>query len=281
VDQFDDAEDARQTLREPSASNKAKLQKKRLAPTLLYIGPDHSGSTTLADLMNMHPNLSYGRTKEHRFLCPHPWDIRRWDNYLDEFEVDQSVTRTFDATPVYMQMGAKENPPCQWCPGHPWNQCDTGVSMVKNNVDLLMEKTPGATLQIIATFRNPVDWWCSKMHIFGACDNETQSEKSMRNLQNFPCYAEFLEPFLSVLDRSQFLFLKSEDAFEDQQTALNSVLDFVGVKRMPIEQGSYSAGRRRSHMQMPTDVRLNFLQSERQQWCKQRLEQMTGLTFAW
>merc|ERR1719356_980918 len=37
-------------------------------PRVLFLGLPHSGSTSLAEEMNLHPELSYGLTKEHKMV---------------------------------------------------------------------------------------------------------------------------------------------------------------------------------------------------------------------
>jgi hypothetical protein len=271
VDDFYDVEDVREIFGERKVSTQAELSQKRLAPTLFYIGPGHSGSTTLADLMNAHPNLSYGAKKEHKFFCGHAWE-RTWDNYVNEFWVDSSVTRTFDASINYIWMGSENDPACQ-------ARYTPGLGAVQNFAKTIQDNTHGATLQFIAMFRNPVDWVCSRYKPRGWCDNETIMEHTLNEYQKQPCYAEYLESFLSVFDRSQFLFLNSEDAFENQESVINQVWDFVGVPRTPFEY--VSSGRRRNQQYSTEGAKVGFFQTDKQQQCKQRLEQMTGLTFAW
>lgn len=41
---------------------------KEVLPELIYLGMPHSGSSSLTVQLNMHPQLSYGKVKEHQYF---------------------------------------------------------------------------------------------------------------------------------------------------------------------------------------------------------------------
>merc|ERR1719335_1057539 len=51
-------------------------------PMMLYLGFGHSGSTSLSEQLNMHPQISYGNVKEH-----HHWHWERHSGNLTKKEI--------------------------------------------------------------------------------------------------------------------------------------------------------------------------------------------------
>lgn len=247
--------------------------RKTLSPSFLYIGLPHAGSTSLANQLNMHPSLSYGKTKEHRYFAA--IDERKSlplvgasGSYNKSFTVPCHVKHTFDATPIMMYLGNPEARP-HLLSKYPASHA---VESIKQEL--------GPNVKIIVMLRDPVD---NLISLYGPnyflTHSNSNSSKHWRT-----CYADSLAKWVKVFGRSQVLFLKSEDYFADSQAVLDTIFHFVDVPRKPYSNAELKPhGRRRSgkRNEIHHSVRREFHSSPTNRECKQRLEEMTGMTFAW
>lgn len=256
---------------------------KRLTPTLFLIGYEHSGSTSFAEALNMHPQLSYGRMKEHRYFCKDAAeDTKSWTQYLDEFNVPCETRRTFDATPFYYQMGSSASTRCGHFHEH-------GIGAVR-----AFKESVGSEAQLIVLIRDPIDWYCSQgggrncLGYLGP-DPGTPNPFGYIGTKNpahlvpevGSCFADHLEPWLNVFHRRDMLFIQSEDFFADQEATLRRAFDFVGVSGYTV--APVRSGRRRSSVRpaITLEDRKVFHALPSQLNCRHRLESLTGLRLAW
>jgi hypothetical protein len=250
---------------------------KQVAPSLFLIGYGHSGSTSFADALDRHPQLSYGSKKEHRYFCnvmnktQSPKDYPdTWSEYLNEFNVSCDTTRTFDATPFYFEMGSNVA-----------NRCDNfhkhGIGAVQAFQDYI-----GSNAQIMVLIRDPIDWHCSKNP--GSCEDFLVSNDLAKLIDPIgSCFANHLEPWMKVFSSSQVLFIKSEEFFQNQRATLSKVFQFAGVTDSIVEMPPVTSGRRRNSItsKITLEHRKAFHQMPSQLNCKRRLESLTGLKITW
>lgn len=119
-------------------------------------------------------------------------------------------------------------------------------------------------------FRNPKNW-------FKLGDKTRQRREAL----NEDCYANFINNWLEVFPRKNFLFLMSEDYFADSQATIDQITDFVGVKRY--------AAKIETHLQYsPHDDQLEKLKEqldrEREpvwQECGRKLQQLVKFNIPW
>jgi len=250
---------------------------KTLLPKLLFIGLAHSGSTSLAMEMDMHPQLSYGKMKEHNYLDLLSGSAGQFrEKYQNQFPVDENVTYTFDATPHTMFLGLEED---QWYVDEPiGRKYGTGIGGVKAIKDVL-----GGDVKFITMLRDPLDWQTSmstqslekKLGTFA--DGKTGSLLAERS-----CYVDALDTWMDVFPKSNFLFLESTEFFANPQGTLNQVFDFIGVDRKTYEKDELEPqGRRRLGRSASAGDRRTYWADDRQKECLQRLEKLSGKNFKW
>lgn len=266
-------------------------------PKLIYIGVGHSGSTSLADAMDRHPDLSFGKYKEHNMLWKYNGNKEEFlKNYENEFPVDCQAKLTFDASPRVLFLGSPGDSELEKSPlGLKYGLGLPAVEAVK---DLL-----GADTKFMLMFRDPVPWAMSNQ-VQGVIDWSELENKTKRRLnrsdtgfgESFTrgqtlthgmfahrsCYAGALEPWLKVFPRENFLFLSSEGFFTNPQFALDKVCDFVGVPRRAYNPDEVSAsGRRRNAAKAQSSVHTRFHALPASVDCRSRLESLTGIDFGW
>mmetsp|Transcript_67257 Transcript_67257/g.161209 ORF Transcript_67257/g.161209 Transcript_67257/m.161209 type:complete len:323 (-) Transcript_67257:301-1269(-) len=243
--------------------------KKIVAPSVLYLGWGHSGSTTLAKTLNDHPYLSYGSTKEHSYFCrDHKQSNNRnreWKTYLSEFEVPCNVKRTFDASPSYHHVANRHAKHCL-----PEFQ---GLEGLKHMKELLPPD-----VQLIFMLRDPLDWLQSRWRM------KLLRRAGVKRLVRMTCYANIIEEWLKVFPRDNVLILDSKSLFEDPQPFFNELFEFLEVPRLREEyyDRMYKAvGRRRHTSAVNHRDRVIFQHFGKVQECHKRLEALAGRRFDW
>lgn len=258
---------------------------KTLRPNIFYIGVGHSGSTSLADQMESHPDLSYGDMKEHNLL--YKYDYRNkteWLNMYDrQFRVPCSVKQTFDSSPRVLFLGLKGDVELS---GQPLGYRGKGGAKGSLGVEALtqVKELVGPAAKFVLMFRDPLPWMMSN-------GMKPNLEKMLEWGGLFPhrsCYADALENWLQVFPKENFLFLSSNDFFADPQSILDQTFDFVGVPRRPMKE-QIKSGRRRNYYNtnkfmksmVQTTVAAPYYKNARVLDCMHRLEKITGLTLNW
>jgi len=245
---------------------------KSLLPNLLYIGLNHAGSSTLCEILNRVPSVSYGQIKEHWYFATavgsyfnttiinYPLRRRSLNEYIKEFEVSCDVKAILDCSASYFSLG---NPNLEFKnnmflrkPGR------TAVENVKNVL--------GADTKIIFTVRDPVDWLSSN----GFVGNHAAEE--------FICMADALEQWLAVFPRENFLFMNGEEMFQDLRGHVNRMLEHAGVEdRVTAIGAGATAGRRRNTRTVEDAYRRSYHSEPKHRDCKERLARLTGLKLNW
>lgn len=272
---LEDAEDMGEWI--PLATNENAAARENCThsrlPTLLYLGLNHAGSTTIAKLLNMLPGWSWGKMKEHRFFSGPARSYvsinnrmrhKSFEAYKSEFKVGCSVKQTFDASPFYWALGNNEiahKAVFRTEPG------DHAVNEVK--------KTLGKDTKFIFTIKDPVGWLNSMdAGSPGKFVGNPEAERLM-------CMADSIEGWLKVFPRKNFLFLDSSKMFKDLPGTINQIVSFAG-QPLPAEgqvPTEVSSGRRRNNRKLPDEYIHKF--HTQYHSCKQRLEKLTGLKFSW
>jgi hypothetical protein len=269
---------------------------KGLLPKVMYIGVGHSGSTTLADAMNQHPDLTYGQTKEHNCIWNYNGDNKAGfiERYTGQFQVKCSKKIAFDSSPRTIFLGDPHDEQTITYPiAKKFGLGEGAVAALK---DVL-----GPEAKFITMFRDPVPWAMSN----GVQD--VLDEKDLKNIQinrsnlgfgkgflkgqtlthgffaQRACYANGLEAWLKVFPRESFLFLTSEDFFADPQATYDQVTDFLGVPRAqyPEDLSKGGSGRRRNNRKHHGDVHEQYHALPWVKDCRERLEKLTGLKVKW
>lgn len=236
-------------------------------PTLLFIGTGHSGSTSLANLMNLHPNLSYGVRKEHRFFVCNPPGAtcdHRVHQYKLGFKVNCNTKYTFDATASYYGIGVDNIPHRQVTLHH-----NPGLPAVKEVHNILPD------VKILLNVRDPVDTMFSE----GIEDVESMYKRDLS------CLADSVETWLKVFPKSRFLVIRAEDVFDDMGKVANQIFSYMGLEARKFTDAELQtvgqSGRRRTARRASLALRQEYYSNPLVVQCKERLEQLTGMRFPW
>ncbi len=90
-------------------------------------------------------------------------------------------------------------------------------------------------------------------------------------------YVHFLEKWMSVIPKEQFLILKSEDFYQDTPKVLSQVFEFVGLPQYELQEyKTYNAG---SYSKIDESTRQRLVECFRPH--NQRLEEFLGMKFGW
>lgn len=247
---------------------------KRMPPNLLFIGQAHSGSSSLSALMDLHPHISQGDTKEHHFFnrdlkLERDKSAGKFAEYTDQFCVDCNTTVTFDATMEYINLATEIG--------------KKGVEKVR--------KVLGKDLKIMMMLRDPVDLYFSKecqgkkhtVRPFHPKDPPTVNETELSVTSALTIWQKIFP------DRKNWLFVNSEDFFADQRKVLSQVFEFLGVEPVEIQMNAQNnhgeqmkdSGRRRCTMKANPIERSAYWSVKANVEDQKTLEKLTKLKFAW
>jgi hypothetical protein len=184
---------------------------------------------------------------------------------------------TFDASPFYFALGNVPNGPTL---RGPFLRLP-GRAAVANVRDLL-----GDDLRILFVVRDPVDWLNSmgvSLSHYGT--HEMPKSRFRRtSAERISCFADSLETWLTIFPREQFLFLDFATLFTDLNATLALIHRFMGLPVVKVSESMMThvnSGRRRAATIVPFRTRHAFHDEPANRACKERLEQMIGMTFDW
>ena len=192
-------------------------------PNLFIPGAAKSGTTTLHNLLNQHPEICMSSVKE-----PGYWKNEKFkdfkniekENYLNLFM--KSKHKIFgESTTAYMYY-------------------DTFI----NNINSNYKVSP----KFIFILRNPIDrfnshfWWIKGLGLEKSNFQEALSKdqnKEFKAYNNYPkyyfqfgLYAKWLKRFYNCFDRSNIKIIIFEDLINNQLKTANSCFEFLGLKKL-------------------------------------------------
>ncbi len=184
-------------------------------PRLLVIGAQKAGTTSLAAILDRHPEIALGRSKEPDFYARH-WE-RGFDWYRRNYPSD--APWLVDASPSYsagfLDPSGKEIPVAERIAAH--------------------VEDP----HFIYLLRDPVRRaWSSYWHAVRYEGEDRPPQEALAPESNYlrkGCYADRLVPYLERFPRERFLFLQFEAFVRDQQAALDAITDFLGLERLRLD----------------------------------------------
>eukprot|EP00421_Protoceratium_reticulatum_P008975 CAMPEP_0168373744 /NCGR_PEP_ID=MMETSP0228-20121227/8945_1 /TAXON_ID=133427 /ORGANISM="Protoceratium reticulatum, Strain CCCM 535 (=CCMP 1889)" /LENGTH=308 /DNA_ID=CAMNT_0008386673 /DNA_START=208 /DNA_END=1134 /DNA_ORIENTATION=- len=250
---------------------------RKLLPKLMLLGLPHAGSTTMASILNDHPNISFGAVKEHRFWTGTGGHIAHGGNMFDAgqcgtvecyeegFRVGCNVQLAFDATPATIFLGDPTLPLLGFRRQPPGREA---VAEVREML--------GRDLKMVLVVRDPVDWIYSIYNEWALQDSGAN-----KVAERMTCLANSLESWLQVFPKEQFMFIKAEDFFGNVTETLNNIFMFANVRKIDGDFSSVMHGRRRNRRRPSLEERQRFHRDPFNRECKRRLEVLTGLTLPW
>lgn len=243
---------------------------KRVLPGFLYLGMEHAGSTTLAEELNRHPQLSYGKAKEHRYWTKfgNSTFSSNLEEYQNTFPVACTVSKGFDATPNMFGLALEH--PAHAC--HVWpGEEGLGAKAMKT-----LKQALGNDTQLLVMLRDPVKVMMSRQ------PGKAWELNAKDAVEFCECFQQGIAAWMTHFPREQFHFMHADELFNKPGRTLNAVFDFLGVSRQDYSgQTIVSAGRRRSAARYPKTEKAKKQYSADIQACKTGLETLTGLHLAW
>jgi len=241
--------------------------KKKMFPAFLYLGMEHAGSTTLADELNRHKQLSYGRAKEHRFWTRFGHNVfaSTTKEYQDEFHVDCKVAKTFDGTPNLYALPLE----------NPREACHVFLGAEGKGATAMrtLNATLGSQTQLLVMLRDPIKVAQSRF------PDKTWQYQSLFATDFCECFHTGIVDWMSYFPKQQFHFLRSEDLFQKPEQTLDGVFDFLGVERPDYSHRVWlKSGRRRTASK--TSGSMHMYRKDIRS-CRKRLEALTDLELPW
>lgn len=240
-------------------------------PNFLIIGAGKGGTSSLYAYLTEHPNILPAIRKEVG-LSREIFD-KGIDYYLSHFPPipEQSIFLTGEATPWYF--GSQRSP--------------QKLALVCSKVKLIL------------LLRNPVFRAFShyKMLVNYGSERRAFAEVIASEIENssfsgeddstywhtekgyllLGLYFYFIEKWMAVFPREQFLILRSEDFYANPAATLTQVFEFLGVPDYPLaEYPTYSQG---SYNPISDDLRQTLAEFFRPH--NQKLEEYLGMKFNW
>jgi len=243
---------------------------RQVPPFFLYLGMEHAGSTTLADQLNVHKQLSFGRTKEHRFWTKfgHNTFSSTPAEYLEEFTVDCEVTKTFDATPNMFALPLSD----------PVEECHVFVGVEGNGPQAMQElrNTIGNNTQFLVMLRDPIKVAQSR---FKLRSFQKQAEFALNFCE---CFQRGIAKWMQYYPKENFYFLRSDDLFQTPEATLDGVFTFLDVEvGEHSEQHMVATGRRRAAVTTDTPLARRHKYKEAIQPCQNAISELSGLKLEW
>ncbi len=265
------------TLQNNLATNPEYVKKywekgKSKGPDFIIIGFMKCGTTSLYDYILKHPQVLPASQKEIMFFNNQNLLKMGIDWYRSNFPPipDNSDYVTGEASTLYVQDSAT-------------------AKRIKDNFP---------NTKLIVILRNPIKRAISHYHfdtrLFGRKNNleliinrEINNLKKAEDIKKFidgksgiistGLYIYFLEQWMSLFPKEQFLILKTEDLAKNTTTTMNRVFDFLGLADYQIEQFP----RKNSGTYDSLDDELQNKLSEFYKPYNQMLEQFLQMNFSW
>lgn len=187
-------------------------------PRLLLIGAQKAGTTSLAAILERHPHIALGRSKEPDFYA------RFWERGFDWYRGNYPTGAPWlvDASPSYSAgfpgADGKELPVAERIAAH-----------VRDPRFLYLVRDPVRRA------------WSSYWHAV-RFEGETQPpEDALTPASSYlrqGCYADRLVPFLARFPREHLLVLEFESFVRDQQATIDTITDFLGLERLQLEEAA-------------------------------------------
>jgi len=243
---------------------------KQLSPSFFYLGMEHAGSTTLADRLNAHNQLSFGSTKEHRFWTKfgHNTFSETPTEYLEEFTVDCDVAKTFDATPNMFALPLTDTV----------EECHV-FDGVEGNGPKAMEElknTIGNNTKFLVMLRDPIKVANSR---FQLRPFQKQAEYALKFCD---CFQRGISEWMQYYPKENFYFLRSDDLFQKPEITFEGVLNFLDVDvEQHNKQKMEATGRRRATVAPDTPLARQSKYKEDIQTCQNAISELSGLKLDW
>lgn len=196
-------------------------------PNLYIPGAGKSGTSTLHDLLNTHPDICMSTMKE-----PHFWTSPKFDDFK---KIDIDTYHNLFTNPNAKYLG----------------ESSTGYMSFPNFKERIKEHYNNSP-KFIFILRNPVDriyshyWWLrgmgSEIDSFKNAvekDFDTEPRQEFKLPENgykmyyqFGLYAKWISKFYAEFEKENILIITTESLKQDRLNTINKCYDFLGLPRV-------------------------------------------------
>ena len=200
-------------------------------PNLFIIGAMKSGTTTLHEYLDSHPQIAMSRIKEPGYFVEELTQRQGEDWYLNLFEQDGSFRYRGESSTHY-----------------------TKLPVYRGVAERLFRFNPDARL--IYIMRNPIErlvshyWHNVRDPVYGR--ERRALLKAVRKRPDYLAFGDYamqLEPYINLFGRDALYALTFEALIQDPQRELERLYDWLGLPSHPIEGEALKA-----HNQKPKDI---------------------------
>jgi hypothetical protein len=213
-----------------------------LLPSILIIGAQRAGTTSLHEYLSRHPQLFASKRKEVHYFDIGYSKGARW--YQSNFPSRKSVEReagnapchSFETTPYYLY--------------HPLAP-ERATRLLPQAKIIALFRDPIA--RAYSHYQNEIRKGYERLSFADAIAAESERlDREEQKLRDDPTYYSYnhqhysyvdrgrydlqLERWLKFFPRQQFLFIRSEDLFEHPGKTLDSVASFLGLPPFPAQE---------------------------------------------
>lgn len=193
-------------------------------PNLFVPGAGKSGTSSLHDYLNQHPQISMSTIKEPHFFCHTDYN-QHWKSYLDLFDQNNAYRYRGESSTGYM-----------------------GFPYVIERI-----KAHSHNPKFIFILRNPIDRIYSHYNWLKSEGFETNSfRRAIRNDQNQTpvfgnmagigykyyyqggCYGKWLRHYYRVFDKERIHIITTESLAQDRAAVMKRCFRFLGLDNHPV-----------------------------------------------
>ena len=176
-------------------------------PNLLIIGAMKSGTSSLHEYLNLHPDIFMSEPKEIHYYADINYNEEFLQKYKEHFISDKKILGTSPQS---------------------YTKCHN--KFYKNIPERIYQDTP--YVKMIYIVRNPIKRYASHVLESYHCDpiEDIEYSKKTGNYVKTGMYGMQLQEYLKFFKREQIHILTTEDLNENRLVELNKIFNFLGVK---------------------------------------------------
>lgn len=245
-----------------------------LKPSFMIPGFPKCGTTSLYYYLSTHPNIEGSQPKETKFFS---YEYSKGMGYYSlHFPMPKKDLMTFDATQTYlynhfaMKRIKKELPECKFiiCLRNPVEQIISRYSYQKGN---------GREILPLEECLNQETDRAKQFHERHSSEYVNPWAAGMSYPYRYVAtYINHVKHALTLFERKQFLFIKSDDLFNNTQKTVSKIFEFLNVPDCKIDPVIHNASK---HVNID-DKLIKELQDYFRPYNKQ-LEDLLGMNFNW
>ncbi len=205
-------------------------------PNLLVIGAMKSGTTSLHDYLDLHPDIYMFKPKEVHFYADSNFSEERREAYMNLFKTSHKIVGTSPQS---------------------YTKCHN--KYYKNIPERIFNDTPN--VKMIYLVRDPIERY--KSHILESyhCDpkEDIRYSKESGNYWKTSMYGMQLEAYLKFFPIHQIHIMCLEDLKENPLRTMNKAFSFLGLEEMKEDKGFSDVKNAASTKAIPRVIKENIL----------------------